>query len=150
MSCSQCGESIGENSDNLCPSFAIQVSKQQRLIQNSHHVFNALLTHALQTSKSCLTHPSIRRTSSCSRWQSIELKCLLVCFALADFETICGQGVPPPWVEEHGIYAIMVSCDRTVTTTHTGLRFETLCATKTEPMPKKELFCRLRSCPKSS
>ena len=28
---------------------------------------------------------------------------------VSDFETICDQGVPPPWIEDHGIYAIMVS-----------------------------------------
>ena len=27
----------------------------------------------------------------------------------ADFEQICEQGVPAPWEEEHGLYAMMVS-----------------------------------------
>ena len=29
-------------------------------------------------------------------------------YRVSDFETICDQGVPPPWLEDHGIYAIMV------------------------------------------
>ncbi len=31
-------------------------------------------------------------------------------FVIPDFETVCEQSLPYPWEEEHGIYAIMVSC----------------------------------------
>ena len=34
-------------------------------------------------------------------------RCILVSF-LADFGVICEQGVPAPWEEDHGIYAIIV------------------------------------------
>ena len=28
---------------------------------------------------------------------------------ITDFEAICDQDIPPPWEEEHGLYAMIVS-----------------------------------------